>query len=199
MCQRPLALVGLGLGMERRPVEIGAGVANDTRETRLTRPATRLAGERDRTRRRAVVTAVRGEHLVPARVQASHPHRVLVGLRATVREEHDIEITRRALGDEAGRFSAHVDRECRRHGAELGRLFLDRGDEPRVLMTDVDVDELRAEVEVALVVVVPEIRAPGPGDRQGVDQLLRRPRMKDVGAVFGPHGGGVGRLGRLGT
>ena len=159
MRERALALLGFGLRVERRAVEVRTPVADDARHPRLARPAPRFAGERDRARGRAVVAAVRGQHLVPPGVQARHAHRVLVRLRAAVGEEHDVEIARRALGDQARRLAAHVDRERGRHRAELGRLLLDRGDEPRVLVADVDVDELRAEIEVAVAVVVPEVRA----------------------------------------
>ena len=64
--------------------------------------------------------------------------------------------------------------------AELVGLLLDRRDDLRVLVPDVDVDELRREVEVALAVVVPEVAALGAGDRDRVDRVLRRPRVEDV-------------------
>src|SRR5439155_7291024 len=45
---------------------------------------------------------------------------------------------------------------------------------------DVDVDELRGEVKVALPVVVPEVASFGSGDCDRVDRVLRRPRVEDV-------------------
>ena len=53
-------------------------------------------------------------------------------------------------------------------------------DHLRVLVADVDVDELGREVEVALAVVVPEVAALCAGDRDRVDRALHRPRVEDV-------------------
>ena len=150
-----------------------------------------LTGERDRTCGRAVVAAVRGEHLVPAGVQPRHADRVLVGLRAAVGEEHHVEIAGRTLGDEPRRLAADVDRERGRHGAEPRRLLLDRGDHPRVLVAEVEVDELRREVEVPVAVGIPEVRTLAAGNRNRIDHLLGGPRVEDVGAVVGANRVGV--------
>ena len=50
------------------------------------------------------------------------------------------------FGDPAGSFTAHVNREPRSECAELAGLFPDRGDQFRVLVADVDVDQLAGEV-----------------------------------------------------
>ena len=50
---------------------------------------------------------------------------------------------------------------------ELVRLLLDRRDDLRVLVADRDVDELRGEVEVALPLVVPEVRPSPPAIGSG--------------------------------
>src|SRR5207248_4723071 len=73
-----------------------------------------------------------------------------------------------------------------------GRL-LDRGDEPRVLVPEVHVDQLRAEVQVAVAVEVPHPRALGAGDRDGADLRLRGPGVEDVATVVGERrvGGAV--------
>ena len=60
------------------------------------------------------------------------------------------------------------------------RLFDNGCDDLRVLVPDVDVDELRGEVEVAPSVVVPEVAALRPGHGDGVDRALHRPRVEDV-------------------
>ena len=62
-------------------------------------------------------------------------------------------------------------------------LLADRLDDLGVLVTDVDVDQLRGEVEIAVAVVVPQIAALGPGNGDGREQRLRRPRVEDVGLV----------------
>jgi hypothetical protein len=49
-----------------------------------------------------------------------------------------------------------------------------------VLVTDVDVDELGGEVEVALALVVPEVASLRAGDGDRVDRVLHRPRVEDV-------------------
>src|SRR5262249_27630937 len=58
-------------------------------------------------------------------------------------------------------------------------LLLDRGGDLRVLVADVDVDELRREVQIALSVVVPEMTPLSTRDRDRVDRVLRRPRVED--------------------
>ena len=75
-------------GVERRPVGVRAPVAHDARHARLARPAPRLAGERDRTRRRAVIAAVGAPAPCAGRCTGARANRVLVGLRTAVREEH---------------------------------------------------------------------------------------------------------------
>ena len=132
---------------------------------------------------RTVVAAVGGEHLVAAGVQARHPHGVLGGLGAAVGEEHPVQRAGGQAGDESRCLGTGLVGEARRDGALPGRGLLDRGDELRVLVADVDVDQLAGEVEVALALEVPEVAARRGGDRQRVDQRLRRPRVEDVGAV----------------
>ena len=63
-------------------------------------------------------------------------------------------------------FERGLGRHRRADGAELVGLVLDRRDDLRVLVADVDVDELGGEVEVALAVVVPEVAALGARDRR---------------------------------
>ena len=65
----------------------------------------------------------------------------------------------RALGDQPGGLGPLVVRVLRRDGAQPRGLLLDRGDDLRVLVADVDVDQLRGEVEVAVAVVVPDVGA----------------------------------------
>jgi hypothetical protein len=55
-----------------------------------------------------------------------------------------------------------------------------RGDDPRMLVAQRHVDELRSEVEVALPVVVPEVASLAPGHRDRSDRVLHRPRVEDV-------------------
>ena len=73
-------------------------VAHDADQARLVRPAARVAGERHRAHRRAVVRAVAGEDLVAARVVAGELDRVLDRLGAAEREEDLVEVARQDLG-----------------------------------------------------------------------------------------------------
>ena len=173
--QRALGLLFRRRREERRAVRVRTPEVHDARDRWLRGPPPRIAGQRDRGVRRAVVAAVHREDLVPSGVQPRHPHRVLVRLCAGVGEEHLVEVTGRDLGDEPGRLAARVVGERRADGAHLRRVVLDGGDQLRVLVADVDVHQLRGEVQVGLAVVVGEVRALRRRDRQRVDQGLRRP------------------------
>ena len=154
--------------------------AHDARHPRLDGPAARIAGQRDGAVRGAVVRAVARDDLVPAGDHAGELDRVLVGLGAAVREERDGEIARRHLGQQPAELGARLARHRRADRAQLVGLILDRLDDLRVLVADVDVDELRREVEVALAVVVPEMPALGTGNGDRVDRVLHRPRVENV-------------------
>ena len=183
VCQRALGLLLRRGGVERRAVGVRAEVAHDAGHAGLVRPAPRVAGHGDRTGRRAVVAAVRGEDLVPAGVRTGQAHRVLGGLGATVGEEHPVEVAGRALGDQPRGLAARVVGEGRLDRAQPRGLLLDRGDQLRVLVADVDVHQLAGEVQVPLAPVVGEVRPLGRGDRQRVDQRLCRPGVEDVRPV----------------
>ena len=172
----------------------------------LVGPAAGVAGRGHRGAGVAVVAAVEAEHLVLAGVDASHPDRVLVGVGAAVGEEDLVEAGRGQLGDALGGLAADVVGVLRRDRRELGGLLLDRGDDLRVLVTDVDVDQLAGEVEVAGAVVVPDVGPLGPGDGQRVERGLGAPRVEDVRAVEGDDlgtaggvRGGLGHRGLLGA
>ena len=156
----------------------------------LRRPAAGLTGQRDRRGGRTVVAAVGRQDLVATRVQPGHSHRVLVGLGAAVGEEDLVRATPGACAaDRRRRLAAGVVREHRRHHAQLVGLVLDRLDEPRVLVAQVQVDQLRGEVEVAVAVVVPEPCALAAGDRHRSDVCLGRPRVEHVGPISSGRGG----------
>src|SRR5215213_9606245 len=140
----------------------------------------RVAGQRDRTGRRAVVRAITGDDLVAARVPAGELDRVLVRLRAAVREERHRQVAGRDLREQPPELRARLARHRRADRAEPVGLLLDRRDDLRVLVADRDVDELRREVEIAVALVVPEMPALGAGHGQGIDLPLHRPRVEDV-------------------
>ena len=178
----------------RAAVRVGVEHADDAGDAGLGRPAPRIAGQRDRAACRPVVGAVARDHLVAARVPARELDRVLVRLRAAVREEGHAQVPRGDLGDEPRKLAALVVGDRRPDRAEAVGLLLDRRDHLWMLVADVQVHELRGEVEVALPVVVPEPDPLAAGDRQRLDLRLDRPRMEDVLAVVLPHLFGLGRL-----
>ncbi len=180
---------------EGRAVEERRPEAHDARGAVVGGPAARVAGQVDRGGGGAVVRAVGGEHLRAARVQTGHADGVLDGLGAAVGEEDLVQVARGALGDEACGLGADVHGEGGREGGELPGLLLDRGDDPGVLVADVGIDEAAGEVEVAVPVVVPEVRTLGAGDGERVDQALGGPGVEHVGAVGGLDGGAGLRIG----
>ena len=153
---------------------------HDARHAGLDRPAAWVAGEGDRAVRRAVVRAVARDDLVAAGHEPRELHRVLVCLGAAVREERHREVARSDLRQHPAECRAGLARERRADRAELVGLVLDRLDDLRVLVADVDVDELRGEVQIALPLVIPEMTALRSGDRDRVDLALHRPRVEDV-------------------
>ena len=123
-------------------VRVGVEHSHDPGHARLVRPAARVAGERDRPMRRPVVGAVARDDLVPTRVEPRELDRVLVRLRARVREKRHREVARRDLRKQAPELRARLVRHRRPDRAQLVRLLLDRRDDLRVLVADVDVDQL---------------------------------------------------------
>ena len=79
---------------------------------------------------------------MPTRVHPGQTHRVLRGLRAAVGEEHLLEPVGGDLGDQTGGLAAIGVGVDRCDGAQATRRLLDRGDELRMLVPEVDVDEL---------------------------------------------------------
>ncbi len=194
--ERTLGLLLGRVRVERRAVRVRPEEVRDRPVGGLVRPAARVARERDRRGGAAVVAAVHRQHLAPAGHGTGHAHGVLVGVGPAVGEEHLVEVAGRHLGDAPGELAAHVVRHRRLDRREAPRLLLDRRDEVGVLVPEVEVHELRAEVEVRVARVVPERRALARRDGQRVDEGLRAPRVEDVRAVVGAHlrvGGEVGQ------
>jgi hypothetical protein len=90
----------------RTAVRIRVEHADNTGDPGLGVPAARVAGQRDRPRRRAVVGAIAGDDLVSPRVPARQLDRVLVRLGAAVREEGHGQVAWRHLGEQAAELRA---------------------------------------------------------------------------------------------
>ncbi len=182
--------LGLLLGrgrVEGRPVQVGAEEVRDGRVARLVRPAARVAGERDRGGGSTVVRPVHRQHLAATGDAAGHSHGVLVGVRSAVGEEDLVQVSRSHSCDEACELAAHVAGHRGLDGGEAPRLLLDGANEVGVLVAEVQVDELRAEVEVGVAFVVPEGGAFASRDGQWIDLGLSAPGVEDVVAVVGAH------------
>ena len=115
----------------------------------LVRHPSPVAGRDDRRAGVAVVRAVGREHLVAAGVQARHADGVLVGVRAAVGEEHLARSRRAALRDDAlgGLAAREVGGGRARSVASAPACSWIAVDDGRMLVADVDVDELAREVE----------------------------------------------------
>ena len=97
-------------------------------------------------------------------MQLAHSRSIFSSFSATVGEEHLLMAGTRAIDDPLRGFAAHVVGMLRCDRRQSRGLLLDGLHDLRVLMADVDVDELTGEVEVAIAVVVPEVAALGSGD-----------------------------------
>jgi len=129
-----------------------------------------------------VVGAVAGDDLVASGIEPGDLHGVLVGLGSTQREE--------ALGEPGDlgqlftQLAARLGGEGGSGEAELVYLFLDSLEHLRVLVPDVDVDELRAEVQPLVALTIPKPHPLGLGHVDGVGLALHRPGEKGVVAVL---------------
>ena len=108
--------------------------------------ATRIGGG---TLRLAVERPPLRQDLVPLRVHPRDSQRVLVGLAAAGGEERLGQIARRDLRHESRELGPAFLAEGRRDVAEALGLLLDRADDLRVTVAEVDVDQARGEVEDA--------------------------------------------------
>ena len=139
----------------------------------LVGPAPWLAREVDGETGVAVVRAVERHHLAAAGVQPRHADRVLVGVGAAVGEEDLVHAVGREVDDALRGLAARRVGVLRRDRSQRGRLVLDRLDDLRVLVADVDVHELAREVEVLLAIEIPEVTTFSPCNRKWCDLCLR--------------------------
>src|SRR5262249_28066799 len=126
--------------------------------------------------------AVAGDDFVAASEEARHFHRVFVGFGAAQGVE--------GFG-EAGDFGEFLAESATRFGGEPGSgeaqfidLLLDGFEKFRVLMADVEVDELGGEIEPAIVVAVPEPDALTALQVNGVRTALDGPGEHRIVAVL---------------
>ncbi len=187
--ERALALLLLGRRVELRAVEERPEEVHGTGGRGVVGEAARVAGQVDRGLGAAVIAAVGRQHLEAPGLQPRHAYGVLVGVGAAVGEEHLREAVGRDLADQLRGLGPLLVGHGRRDRAQPVGLLLDRGDHARVLVADVGEDQLRGEVEVAAVLVVPHVGAAGRGDHHRGDLGLGGPGVEDVLAVQLSGGG----------
>ena len=98
---------------------VGVRIADDADDARLVGPAARVAGQRHRPERGAVVRAVAGQDLVLAADVPGELDRVLDRLRAAEREEHLVHVARQDLGELGPEPRPDLGREGRLDVLEL--------------------------------------------------------------------------------
>ena len=143
------AAAGVG-EREGAAVAVGVEEADDVGVVVADGKAPRVAARRQRARRGAVVRAVFGEDLAPAGDEAGDGHRDLGGLAAAPGEEGGLDVAGRDLCQLAAELLARGGRVVRADIAELAGLLLDRRDHLGMLVAEIDVHQLRREVEIAL-------------------------------------------------
>ena len=85
----------------------------------------------------------------------------------------------------------------RSDGRQQCCLILNRLDDLGVLVADIDVDQLRGEVEELVAVVIPEVAALGGRNAHRLQGLLSTPGMEDVFAIHVVDGLAVGGICRV--
>ena len=178
VCAVPVVQVTRGAA-----VRIRVEHAHDPGHGGLRRPAPRVAGEGRGACRRPVVAPVPGDDLLAPGHPARQLHGVLVGVGAARGEQRQGEVARRHLGEQPGELGPRLAGERRRQAAQRARLAPHRLDQARMLVPEVEVDDLGGEVEVPATAVVPEPASLAAGHAQRVQAALRAPGVDDVLAV----------------
>ena len=138
---------------------------HDPRHRGFVRPSPRIAGERHRSRRRAVVRAVPRHDLVASRDQPGDLDGVLVRLGAAERVEGLLDVARQELGHLLAEQGSLLVRHERRDVGQAFGLPVHRVGHAAVAVPDVHAHQLAVEVDVALPVHAPEVDALRPLDR----------------------------------
>ena len=165
MGQCALALLFFRRGVKFAAVEIGVKEVNVTARI-LVRHAPPVTGGGNRAAGIAVIGAIGGEHFIAPGIEPRHTDGVLVGIGAGVGEEHFAKAFRRQLDNPLRRFAAGEVGGGGRDGHQLFQLGFHRRQHARMLIANVDVDQLAAEIQVSIAFVIPQLAAFCPGDHQ---------------------------------
>src|SRR6266851_6785915 len=151
------AMAGFYFLPERTTIAIGIEDANDSWHSRLDWPTPRITRGGHRTHGGTVIGTVASDDFVPAGEESRHLHGVFVGFRAAQREKcfRQASYFRQFLAELAAWFGRKAW-SCK---TQLVHLFLDGFQHFGMLMPDIQVDELRAEIQPAIVITVPKPNA----------------------------------------
>ena len=165
-----LAMAGFHFLAEGAAITVGIEDAHDSGNPRFDGPAARIAGGGHGAHGGTMVRTIAGDNFFAASEELGHFHGVFIGFGPAEGEE--------CFG-EAGDFGEFLAEEAARFGGETGTgeaefidLFLDGFEHFGMLVADIEVDELRAEVQPAMVVAVPK---PNALTALHVDQERTRP------------------------
>src|ERR1700676_2985869 len=186
------AMARFDLLAKRATITIRVENSNNAGNSRLDGPAPRIARGGHRTHRGAMITAVPRDDFVAAGNEPRHFDGIFIGLGAAKREERF---------RQAGYFGEFfAERPARFSGktwpreAKFIHLLLDGFQHFWMLVSDIEIDQLRAEVQPALVIAIPEPDALAAFHVNRIRLALHRPREHRVVAFsmiyfqcFGVH------------
>ena len=176
------AIAGFHFLAEGTTVTIRIEGADDAGNAGFDGPAAGIAGSGHRAHGGAVIGAVAGDDLVAAGEQARHLHGVFVGFGAAERIE--------GFG-KAGDFSEFFAESATGFSGETGSseaefidLLLNGLEKFRMLVADVEIDQLRGKIEPAIVVAIPEPDALPAFEVHGIGGGLNGPGEHRIVAIL---------------
>src|SRR5712671_2887358 len=179
------AMAGFYFLPERTTIAIGIEDANDSWQAGLDWPTPRITRGGHRTHSGTVIGTIASDDFVAAGRESGHLHGVFVGFRAAQREKCFRQAGNR--GKFLSQLAAWLGGKAWSCKTQLVHLFLDGFQHFWMLMTNVQVDELRAEIQPAIVIAVPKPNALTSLHVNGIRCRLNRPREHRVLAVFLHH------------
>src|SRR5260221_6080568 len=169
--------------------------AHYARNPRLRRPSPRIARKAHGTRRRAVIRPIARHDFVPSGKDASDLDGVLVRFRAAICKKERINIARSNLRQLRSQPRPRLRSHERIGIGQHRRLLGNSPDDALIAVSNVYRHQLAVEVDEALPFRSPEINAPRPRHRNGIDLRLRRPLkqrvfLREINNLLAGHGRG---------
>src|SRR6201981_1121053 len=179
------AVAGFDFLPEWAAIAVRVENPDDSRKARLDRPAPRVSGSAHRTHGGAVIGTIASDDFVSAANQSSHLHGVFVCFGAAQCEKFFSQT--RDFRQFPAELAARLGRKARSCKTQLIDLLFDRCQHFWMLMTHVQIDELRTEIQPAIVIAIPEPDALASLHVNGIRGRLNRPREHGVVAIFLHH------------